>query len=119
VEGDPAPAVRAAALAVLVERRGTTELTLALDCLFDPDVRVRRVASESIAPLGEPTVEPLRRLVAEHAFDEPAELAAPAVTLARTGPQGKAALAEIAAGHPDERVRKIARMALGRLETSD
>ena len=56
----------------------------------------------------------LQRLLEQRSFDEPRELAPVAYALAMAGPEGRRALGEIAANHPDSRVRRLAGLALGR-----
>ena len=111
---DPAPEVRAAALETLIERRGAAALDSALPLLFDPDPLVTRTASIGIASLGSEAVPKLRRLLEQRPFDDPRELAPVAFAMAMAGPEGRGALGEIAASHPDARVRRLAGLALGR-----
>jgi HEAT repeat protein len=114
MQEDPAPEVRAAALETLIERRGSAALDSALPMLFDPDQRVTRTASLGIASLGSEAVPKLRRLLEQRPFDQPRELAPAAFAMAMAGPEGRRALVEIAARHPDARVRGLAELALGR-----
>jgi hypothetical protein len=115
MQEDPAPSVRAAALEILIERRGSAALDAALPLLFDPDPLVTRTASLGIASMGGAAVPELRRLLERHSFDQPRELAPTAFALVMAGPEGQRALAEVAAGHPDARVRRLATLALGRI----
>ena len=114
MQKDPAPEVRAAALQTLIERRGSAALDAALPLLFDPDPLVTRTASVGIASLGSEVVPKLRRLLEQRPFDEARELAPVAFAMAMAGPEGRSALGEIAASHPDARVRRLAGLALGR-----
>ena len=114
MQEDPAPEVRAAALETLIERRGSAALDSALPLLFDPDQLVTRAASLGIASLGSEAVPKLRQLLEQHPFDQPRELAPAAFAMAMAGPEGRRALGEIAASHPDARVRRLAGLALGR-----
>jgi hypothetical protein len=114
MQEDPAPEVRAAAFETLIERRGSAALESALPMLFDPDQRVTRTASLGIASLGSEAVPKLRRLLEQRPFDQPRELAPAAFAMAMAGPEGRRALVEIAASHPDARVRGLAELALGR-----
>jgi HEAT repeat protein len=115
MEEDPAPEVRAAALETLIERRGSAALDSALPLLFDPDPLVTRTASVEISSLGSEAVPKLRRLLEQRSFEQPRELAPAAFAMAMAGPEGRRALGEIAAGHPDARIRRLAGLALGRL----
>jgi HEAT repeat protein len=114
MQEDPAAEVRAAALETLIERRGSAALDSGLPLLFDPDQLVTRTASLGIASLGSEAVPKLRQLLEQHPFDQPQELAPAAFAMAMAGPEGRRALGEIAASHPDARVRRLAELALGR-----
>jgi hypothetical protein len=50
----------------------------------------------------------------QRSFEQPRELAPVAFALAMTGPEGRRALGDIAASHPDARIRRLAGLALGR-----
>jgi hypothetical protein len=108
---DPAPAVRAAAVERLVEIGGVGEIDRVLFALGDPEQEVRARAMLAIGELGGDAVPALRR-VADSGQPEAARTAVGA--LEATGPEGMRALAEIADTHPDESVRQLARIALGR-----
>ena len=109
---DRAPEVRAAAIDRLVATSGGTALEDALGALHDPDPTVRGAAARAVARLGASAVPALRRTV--DASDPDAARAA-VVALQLTGdPEAAAALAEIAESHPDESVRTLAAIALGR-----
>jgi hypothetical protein len=114
MQDDPAPEVRAASLETLIERSGSAALDAVLPLLFDTDDLVTRAASLSIASLGSEAVPGLRQLVEQRSFDQPSELAPAALALAMAGSEGRRALGEIAANHPDARVRRLAGFALGR-----
>ena len=114
MQEDPAPVVRAAALETLIERRGSTALDYALPLLFDPDQRVTRAASLGLASLGSEAVPKLRRLLEQRPFEQSRELAPVAFAMAMAGSEGRRALGEIAASHPDARIRRLAELALGR-----
>jgi hypothetical protein len=74
---------------------------------------VRAVAAASLGRLGAAAVPALRRLVWEPGGD-PSTVAGCVLTLALTGPEGIAELNRVAAAHPEEKVRRLARFALGR-----
>jgi HEAT repeat protein len=111
---DPAPQVRAAALQTLIAQRGSDALDSVLPSLFDSDPLVTRAASLGIASLGSEAVPELRRLLEQRPFGQPRELAPVAFAMAMAGPEGRRALDEISASHPDDRVRRLAGLALGR-----
>jgi hypothetical protein len=108
---DPSPAVRAAAVERLVEIGGIAEIDRVLFALGDPDQEVRVRAMLAVGDLGDAAVPALRRVV-ETGQVEAAKTAVGA--LGATGPDGMAALAEIAETHPDESVRLLASIAIGR-----
>jgi hypothetical protein len=112
---DAAPEVRLAAGEALVARRGAAALDEVLPMLFDRDPEVCREMALRIARLGDVAVPPLRALLAERPYDDVSELGPSALGLAMAGPLGVAALQEIHAEHPDEKRRKLAGLALGRL----
>ena len=109
---DPAPAVRAAAVTRLVELRGPEALEPALAALSDPDPGVRATAARQLASLGGIAVPRLHAVV-DQGPGVSAQAAIAALHL--TGPSGRKALAEIAEQHPDPGVRRLAKLALGRL----
>lgn len=108
---DPSPQVRGAAVTRLVELRGVDEIDRVLFALGDPEPSVRTQAMLAVASLGDAAVPALRRVV-DSGTPEAARTAVGA--LRATGPEGVRALAAIADEHPDESVRTLARIALGR-----
>jgi hypothetical protein len=108
---DPDPRVRAAAVETLLAAQGEAGVGSAGAALFDDDAHVREVAVRGLASLGAAAVPTLENLV-EHRTVEEAK--APLAALALAGPSGRAALERIAALHPDEQVRALARLMLGR-----
>jgi hypothetical protein len=115
VRSDPARSVRLAAADALLARRGAAARDALLPLLFDRDAELAREAALRVARLGATAVPELRRLFAERPYAEASELSAAALALALCGPDGVATLEEIAAGHPDEKRRRLANLALGRL----
>jgi hypothetical protein len=108
---DPDPQVRAAAVAALLAARGEAAVGSASAALFDGDAAVREAAVLQLASLGEAAVPTLESLVERRAVEE---AKAPLAALALTGSPGRAALERIAALHPDQQVRALARAMLGR-----
>jgi HEAT repeat protein len=111
VAGDPDPGVREAALAALFARAGEAALAAGQPALFDPEPRVRHAAAREYGARGAPAVPFLRSLVS----GRPAtELGAVVAALSLAGGEGRRALEEVAHGHPDPAVRRLALLALGR-----
>jgi len=109
---DPAPEVRAAAARALARRRGMAAWDVLAPHLDDPDDVVRGAAIRALGGLGAPAVP---RLVARARKASGVDAARPALlALALAGPDGARALHELAAAHPDARVRAMARFLLGR-----
>jgi hypothetical protein len=108
---DRDPRVRAAAVETLLAARGDAALDSATAALFDGDAQVREAAVRGLAGLGSAAVPTLENLVERRVADE---ARAPLAALALAGPDGRRALERIAAHHPDQRVRELARLMLGR-----
>jgi hypothetical protein len=109
---DAAPEVRAAAVLRLVALRGTDGLDGALGALHDSEAGVRGAAARALGTLGAAAVPGLRRVV--DANDPEAARAAVVALHLTASPEAGAALVEIADSHPDEGVRALAAVALGR-----
>jgi hypothetical protein len=109
---DPAPEVRARAIERLVERRGQEAIDSVVPGLSDPEASVRGAAVRGLGSLGAPAVPALKRVIE----DDDAEAAKSALAaLAINGsPAARAALYEVAETHPDETLRTLAEIALGR-----
>ncbi len=109
---DPAPEVRARAIERLVERRGEEAIDSVVPGLADSEASVRGAAVLGLGSLGEPAVPALQRVIE----DDDAEAAKSALAaLAINGsPAARAALHEVAETHPDETLRTLAEIALGR-----
>jgi hypothetical protein len=118
---DPAPQVRIAALARFVELGDPDALSLALTILADSDPVVRSAAARTAAAFGENGTAGLRSVAygryATTADSVDAPLSAVA-GLAFSGTGGRKVLAQIANDHPDDSMRKLARIALGELDSS-
>lgn len=116
VRFDASAEVRAAALTSLVARSGIQAVPDVTPALFDADDRVRAEAARRVGSLGAEVVPTLQSLVIGRSAEE---ARAPIAALAFAGQEGAAALRGIAQEHPDERVRKLARIALGELPADD
>ena len=110
VRVDPDPEVRIAALDALVEWRGLRAFGDVEPALFDADPAVRARAALAIGGLGAETVPRLQELVERGSHED---AVGPIAALRFSGAEGTLALREIAAGHSDERVRSLAKIALG------
>ena len=108
---DPDPQVRAAAVEALLAAQGEAAVGPASAALFDSDAGVREAAVRGLASLGAAAVPTLENLVERRVGEE---VGAPLAALALAGPAGRAALERIAALHPDEQVRALARAMTGR-----
>jgi hypothetical protein len=103
---DPAPEVRARAIERLVERRGEESIDSVLPGLSDPEASVRGAAVRGLGSLGAPAVPALKRVI-----EDDDALAALAIN---GSPDARAALLHVAGTHPDETLRTLAEIALGR-----
>lgn len=113
VRSDPTSEVRAAAVERIVRIEGPRAVGPAVGALRDTHPQVRLSAARALASLGPAAVPALRRLL-EDGAPQPAHAAA-ILALARCGaPEGRSALADVAASHPDASVRHLADLALGR-----
>jgi hypothetical protein len=112
VKYDPAAEVRGAAAAALIQRRGIYAFDDVVPALADADASARLAAIEAVGKLGADVVPALSALTRDGSLEE---ATGAVLTLDRCGPSGKAALIAIAADHPDERVRRLAMLALGKL----
>jgi hypothetical protein len=112
VRGDPAPKVRARAIERLVERRREEAIDSVLPGLWDPEPAVRGAAVRGLGSLGAPAVPALKRVLED---DNPEAARSALAALAINGsPDASAALHEVAETHPDETLRTLAEIALGR-----
>ncbi len=108
---DPAPEVRRAALQRLARLDGAAALEPLLDAFDDSDASVRREAALHAAAFG-PEVVPRLRVVT--GWPWPASESAVLALDRSNSDESRALLVELAAEHPDERVRMLASLALGR-----
>jgi len=107
---DPSAEVRAAAVTRLGELAGVEEMDRLLFAMQDGELEVRLAALRAVSALGAAAVPGLRKVV-DTGRPEAAQTAVGALRVC--GPEGVAVLREVAASHPDESVRTLARTALG------
>jgi hypothetical protein len=112
LRSDPAPSVRASAIERLVELRGEAAIAPVAGALYDPEPGVRVTAARQLGALGENAVPELRRVAEGNDLD--AARAAIAGLMWSGAGAGHDALVELAAEHPDDSVRMLADVALGR-----
>ncbi len=103
--------VRAAAVTALLRRRGIEGLRQATPALFDRDATVRGTAALQIAALGPEVVPALESMIPGRAAED---LTGVLAALRRAGSDGVATLTKLAREHPDEQVRDLALLTLGR-----
>ena len=108
---DPAPEVRLEALKRLARLEGPAALEPLLEAFDDTDSEVRNEAALHAAAFG-PEVVPRLREVA--GWPWPASQSAVLGLSRADSEESRAALVELAEKHPDERVRTLAAVALGR-----
>lgn len=110
---DPDPRVRAEVARTLIEQRGTAAMGEVLLALSDPDAFVRTETARSLGQLGEAVVPVLAKLADTAAA--PTAIAA-VLALESTGAAGAEALHEISENHSDASIRRLAKLARGKLE---
>ena len=116
---DPSPEVRAAAVVRLSRLEGKRSLPRVLAALCDDDSGVRTAAAAAAASQGDAAIPGLRAVAYGQDAACKSSAAAPRAAvdgLSRLGPAGRKTLAEIAEGHSDPAVRKLAGIALGELD---
>ena len=109
---DPLPEVRIAALSRLARLEGPASLDVLLDAFDDQDKAVRNQAGLHAAAFGVEAVPRLREVANRWPWPAP-ETAVIALRHANQ-PEARTVLVELADGHPDQRVRTLAGLALGR-----
>jgi HEAT repeat protein len=112
VAEDPSPPVRAAAATSLLSVAGLEAFKEVVPALADTEPSVRLAAVEAVRGLGEEAVLPLAELVRGGTVEE---ATGAVLALDQIGGAGKAVLLETATQHPDERIRHLAQLALGRM----
>jgi len=112
VRRDPAPEVRTAALRRLARLDGPASLETVLDAFDDRETSVRNAAALQAAAFGPEVVPRLLDVAQQRPW--PASQAAVRALRTANVPEARAALAQLADEHPDQRVRALASVALGR-----
>lgn len=107
---DPAPEVRSAAVEAWVAWNGAAGVPQAEPALFDVDRQVRGHAARAIGGVGEEVVPRLLELLEGRSVEDSL---GPVAALSLAGPKGYTALKHLESSHPDEKVRKLIRFALG------
>jgi len=107
---DPSPLVRAAAVDTLLRIYRERAVALVASALGDGDASVRTAAARGIGNLGAAGVA---SLLAANPQVPPSTAAGMILALDSAGQAGSQALRDLAAHHPDEQVRVLARLALG------
>lgn len=107
---DRDPRVRTAVVETLLIAEGEAAVESVSRALFDGDAQVREAAVLALAGLGAAAVPTLENLVERRTIEE---VKAPLAALALAGPEGRGALERIAAFHPDDKVRALARVFMG------
>lgn len=109
---DPDASVRTAALERLAELEGERAIDPLADALGDPEPEVRRTSVYALAALGEAALPTLLRVMDGN--DPTAAQAALASMSLVNSPEAHAAMVDVADHHPDEGLRTLAAIALGR-----
>jgi len=112
LQRDPAASVRVAAIERLVELRGDAAIASVVGALYDPESAVRVTAAKELGSLGAVAVPELRRVADGNDLD--AARSAVAGLMWSGTDEGREALRELSAEHPDDSVRMLADIALGR-----
>ncbi|RIK99155.1 MAG: hypothetical protein DCC71_20520, partial [Proteobacteria bacterium] len=110
VRSDPDARVRAAAVEAVVATERDDALEAGFAALFDRAPDVRLAAGQALGRRGGDVVPRLRQLALAKKGQE---ASGPLGALAFAGPEGQAALLEIAHTHSDENTRGLARLLLG------
>jgi hypothetical protein len=110
LRGDPAPRVRSAALERLARLEGASAIAVLLDAFDDEDAGVRHQAALQVAAFGAEAVPELRDAARR---PWPASQSAVLALRFANAPEARETLTLLAGDHPDERVRTLARLALG------
>ena len=108
---DPGPGVRTVAALRLIERARLAALDTALPLLGDEDDSVRSAVARAVAGLGEAAVD---RVAAFARSGERRAAQGAVLSLSFDGGAGARALLALSEDHPDEAVRALATLALGK-----
>lgn len=111
---DPAPPVRATAIETALQLGGATMLDQVAVGLVDPDTQVRVRTATAIGLLGAAVIPALEGMIGSGSVERSQGAI---LALAQTGPAGREALLRISATNPDEKMRNLALLALGRIES--
>jgi hypothetical protein len=115
--GDPAGEVRAAAAEALAAREGAGASEALIAALRETDPILRGASMRALADVGPEAVPALRTEIWEtSAAAAPDRLAGAVLTLALLGADGHAELVRVSHEHPSPQIRRLAELALGRLE---
>jgi hypothetical protein len=112
LRGDADPKVRGAALERLARLEGARALDALLDAFDDEDAGVQSQAALQVAAFGADAVPRVRDVAVRWPW--PASKSAVLALRFAKAPEAREALVGLAATHPDERVRTLAALALGR-----
>jgi len=112
IKSDPSPEVRGAAAAALIRSRGLAGFADVVPALGDGNATARLAAVEAVGELGAAAVPQLTALARDGSQEE---AIGAVLGLDHCGAEGRMALISLAADHPDERVRRVAQLALGKL----
>ncbi len=112
-KGDPAGAVRAAALDALVRREGARAADVAVDALFDSDGGVQAASLRALPAFPAESARRLRARLFGARTGETDRLRPALAALGMIGDDGRAVLLEVESSHPDEQLRGLARFLLG------
>jgi len=113
LRSDSDPKVRAAAAQALIEQRGSSAMTEVLRGLADPDLFVRTESARALGRLGAAVVPALVDIART---SSPDAAQAAVLALESTGTAGVDALHDLAENHPEPSVRRLAKIAMGKLE---
>jgi hypothetical protein len=110
VTRDDAAEVRSTAVRELVSRQGIEAVDQVLPALGDRAPEVRVATAEALSSLGDPLVPRLRKVLDDGSREAGA---AAILALTRMGRPGATVIRDVAENHPDEKLRKLAKLALG------
>jgi hypothetical protein len=112
IENDPAAEVRAAAAQSIIAVAGIDAFADVIPALGDRAGSVQLAAVDAVVGLGAAVVEPLTALARD---GRPEQAIGAILALDALQEAGKQALMGLAVDHPDERIRRLALLALGKM----